>query len=71
MIKVISFTGPLSYAGKYGIAAMLRSDITDQLLDQHRLTYAGSAEQADLTALLIRAEQIHHLDTCLQQLCFR
>ena len=71
MVKVISLTGTLAYAGKYGVAAVLSRDITDQLLNQNGLAHAGAAEQPDLTALLVRAEQIHHLDAGLQQFFLR
>ncbi len=37
-------------------------DVVDELLDQHGLADAGAAEQADLAALGIRREQVHHLD---------
>ena len=43
-------------------------DVVDQLHDQDGLAYAGAAEQADLTALGIRADQVNDLDTGLQDL---
>ena len=54
IVKVISFSGPLTYAGEYGVSAVLCGDIADQLLDQNGLAYAGAAKQTDLAALLIR-----------------
>ena len=71
MIQVVTLTGTLTYTGEYGISAVLGSDITDQLLDQYGLTYSGTAEQTDLTTLLIRAEQVNDLNTGLQQFCVR
>ncbi len=71
MVKVISLTGTLAHAGEHGIAAVLRSDITDQLLNQHRLAHACAAEQTNLTALLIRTEQIYDFNACLQKLLLR
>ena len=68
MIKIISLTGPLTYAGEYGISAVLGSDIADQLLDQDGLSYARTSEESDLTTLLIGAEQVNDLDTGLQDL---
>ena len=65
MVKVISLTGTLAHAGEYGISAMLCGNVADQFLNQHRLSYTGTAEQADLTALLIGAEKVNHLDTGL------
>ena len=40
--------------GVSNVAAVLCSNVTNQLLNQHRLTYAGAAEQTDLTTLLVR-----------------
>ena len=56
--EVVTFTGTFAYTGKDGIAAVLRSDIRDELLDQYGLAYAGTAEEADLTALGIRRQQV-------------
>ena len=71
MIQVVSLTGALPYTGKHRITAVLRGDVTNQLLNQNCLSYAGTAEQSDLSALLIRTKQIHYLDTGLQQLLLR
>ena len=68
MIQVISLTGTLSYTGKYRISAVLCRYVTDQLLNQNGLTNTGTAEQTNLSTLLVRAEKINDLDTCLQQL---
>ena len=65
MIKVITLTGTLSNTGKYGISAMLGCNVTDQLLDQYSLTYTSTAEQTDLTTLLIWAKKVYDLDTGL------
>ena len=65
MVQVVTLTGTLAYTGEYGISAVLGCDITDQLLDQYGLTYTGTTEQTDLTTLLIRAEQVNDLNTCL------
>ena len=48
---------------------MLIRDIGDKLLNQHRLTNTGAAEQTDLTTSLIRAEQVNDLDACLEHFC--
>ena len=71
MVQVIALTGTLPNTGKYGITAVLCGNVTDKLLDQHCLAYAGAAEQTDLSALLVGAEKIYHLDTCLQDLRLR
>ena len=59
MIQVVTLTGTLSYAGKYGVSAMLCGNITDQLLNQYGLTYTRTAEKADLTTLLVGAEKVY------------
>ena len=71
MVKVISLTGALSNACEHGIAAVLRGNVADQLLNQDGLAHAGAAEKPDLSALLVRAQQIHHLDARLQKLFLR
>ena len=68
MIKVVSLTGSLSNTCKYRISAVLGRDVSDKLLDKDCLTYTGTAEEADLTTLLIRTQKINDLDTCLKQL---
>ena len=68
VVQVVAFAGPLADAGKDGHAAMAFGDVVDQFLNQHRLAHAGAAEQADLAALQIRAEQVHHLDAGHQDL---
>ena len=50
---------------------MLCRHVSDQLLDQHGLSHAGSAEQTDLTALGVGRQQIDDLDTGLQNLHHR
>ena len=69
MIKVVSFTGSFSYAGKYGVSAVLSGDVTDKLLNQYGFTYAGTAEQTDFTTLLVRAEKVNDFNTGFQYLC--
>ena len=67
MVQIIALTGTLAYAGEYRISAVLGSNITDQLLDQNGLSYACTAEQTDLTPLLVRAQKVNDLDTGLQK----
>ena len=45
---------------------MRRCDVIDELLDENRLADAGAAEQADLAALGIGADQVDNLDTGLE-----
>ena len=68
MVQIVALPGALAHAGEYGIAAVLRRDVADQLLDEDGFSYAGTAEQTDLTTLLIRAEQVNNLDAGFQHL---
>ena len=67
-VQVVALTGALADAGKYRVTVVLGGDVVDQLLDQHGLADTGTAEQADLTALGVGADQIHDLNAGLQDL---
>ena len=62
VIEVVAFARALADAGEHGVAAIGLRDVVDQLLDQHGLADAGAAEQADLAALRIGAQQVDDLD---------
>jgi len=62
VIEVVALAGALADAGEHRIAAMGLGDVVDELLNEHRLADAGAAEQADLAALGVGREQVHHLD---------
>ena len=47
---------------------MLCRNVADQLLNQDCFSYAGTAEQTDLSAFCIRCKQINDLDTGLEHL---
>jgi hypothetical protein len=47
---------------------VLLGEVVDELLDQHRLADAGSAEQPDLAALRVGGEQVDDLDARLEHL---
>ena len=66
MIQIIALSGPFPDAGEDRISAVFRRNIGDQLLNQNGLAYSRAAEQPNLAALLIRAEQINHLDSGFQ-----
>ena len=68
MIQVISLSCSFTYSGKYGIAAVLGCDISDQLLDQDCLTYTSTAKKSDLSTLLVRTEKVNNFNTSFQQL---
>ena len=62
VIKVIALTRPLANASKHRNAAVALRDIVDEFLNKNRLANTSAAEQADLTALCVRREQIDHLN---------
>ncbi len=62
LIQVSSFARAFAHAGKHRVAAVGLGDVVDQLLDQHRFAHARAAEQADLAALAVWRQQVHHLD---------
>ena len=64
--EVITLSGTLSYSCKNGISAMLRRNIADQLLNEHRLADTCTSEQSDLTTLCIRGKQVNDLDAGLE-----
>src|SRR5699024_7722422 len=66
--EVVSFTGSFSHTGKDRISSMLRSNVVDQLLDQHRLSYSGASEKTDLSAFRVRGQKINNLDPGFQYL---
>ena len=70
MIQVVSFSCSLAYTGKYGISAVLCSDVTDKLLNKNCLTNTGTAEKTDFTTLLIRAKEIYDFNTGFKKFCF-
>ena len=63
-----TFSCSLAYTGEYGNAAVLFRDVADELLDQYRLAYAGSAEQTYLTASGVWRDQVDNLDACFEDL---
>jgi hypothetical protein len=62
VIEVVAFAGALTHAGQNRVAAVGLGDVVDQLLHGHGLADAGAAEQADLAALGVGAEQVDDLD---------
>ena len=66
--QVVAFPRPLSDAGEDGVAAVLRGDVVDELLDDDGLAHPGAAEQPRFPAAHIGAEEIDHLDPRLEDL---
>ena len=62
VIEVVALAGAFAHAGEHRIAAMPLGDIVDELHDEHGLADARAAEQADLAALGVGGQQVHHLD---------
>ena len=67
-VQVVALAGALANAGKHRVTVVLGGDVIDQLLNQNGLADTGAAEQADLTALGVGADQVNHLDTGLKDL---
>ena len=66
--EVVALAAALADAGEHGIAAVLIGDVADQLLDEHRFADARAAEEADLAASGIGAQQVDDLDAGFEQL---
>ena len=69
--QIVALAGTLADAGEDRVAAVLRRNIVDKLLDQHGLADTGTAEETDLAALRVRFQKVDNLDTCLQHLDHR
>ena len=67
-IEVVALTGTLADTCKNRDAAVRSRDVVDQLHDQDGLAYTCAAEQTDLTALCVRADQVDDLDAGLEDL---
>ena len=62
VIEVVAFAGAFTHAGQNRITAVSLGDVVDQFLHGHGLAHARAAEQADLAALGVGAEQVDDLD---------
>jgi len=68
VIEIVPFAGPLAHAREHRQARMLGGDVVDELQHVHGLADARAAEQAHLTALRERADEVDHLDAGLEEL---
>ena len=68
VVQVVTLTGTLANAGEDGIAIVGSGDVVNQFLNQNGLANARAAEQTDLTALGIGADQVDDLDAGFQNL---
>ena len=66
--EVVALAAALADAGEHGVARVLLGDVPDQLLDDDRLADAGATEDADLAALLERADEVDDLEAGLEHL---
>ncbi len=66
--QVVALARALAHAGEDGDAGVLLGDVADQLLDDDGLADAGAAEDADLAALLERADEVDDLEAGLEDL---
>ena len=66
--EVVALAAALADAGEDRHAGVLLGDVPDQLLDDDRLADAGTTEDADLAALLERADQVDDLEPGLEDL---
>src|SRR5439155_2292908 len=64
--QVVALARALAHAGEYRDAAVLQSDVIDQLHDDDGLADARAAEQPDFSAAQIGLEQVDDLDACLE-----
>ncbi len=66
VIQVVTLAHALADTGEDRVTAVLSGDVVDQLLNEHGLTDTGAAEETDLSALNERSEEVHRLDTGLE-----
>ena len=65
-VEVGTLAGTLAHAGEHGGAAMLLSQVVDELLDADGLAHASAAEQTGLTALDVGLDEVDDLDAGLE-----
>ena len=69
--KVIAFTRTFADAGEDGIAAVAGSDVVDEFHDEDGLADTSAAEEADLAAFGIRADEVDDFDPRFKDFRFR
>src|SRR5690606_10469561 len=67
VIEVVPFTSTLTHTREHGQTAVRLGDVVDQLKHVHGLAHTGTTEQAHLTPLGERADQVNHLDARFEQ----
>ena len=66
MPEVIALAGTLAHAGEHRNAAVHRTNVADQFLDDDRLAHAGAAVCANLAAFGERRDEVEHFDARLE-----
>ncbi len=69
--QVVALTGALADAGEHRDTTVVLRDALDHLLDEDGLADARTAEQADLSTLHVRGEEVDRLDAGLEHLGLR
>ena len=67
-IEVVSFTRTLADTRKDRVATVLGSGVADELLNDDGLSYAGAAEDPDLSPLAERSDQVNDFEASLEDL---
>src|SRR6266849_1901229 len=68
--QIVALTGSLAHTTKDRVAAVLRSDIVDQFLEDNGLAHTSATEQAHFPAQRVRSEQVDNLNAGLQDFRF-
>ncbi len=63
MVEIIPLARPLAHSGEDRVAAVFLRDVSDQLLNHHRLADTGTSEQSHFASLHKRTDEIDGLDT--------
>jgi hypothetical protein len=68
VVEVVALAGTFTHPCKYGESAVLFGDVVDELKDDDRLAHASTAKGTDLTSFEEGTDEVHHLDSSLQDL---
>ena len=71
IVEIIALTGAFAHTSENRVTTEQFRDIVDQFLNENGFANTGTAEQANLTALCVWAEQVDHFDTGDQDFSFR
>ena len=71
MVKVITFTGPLTHTGENRHTRVHLGNVVDQFHNQNGFANTGTTEQTNFTTFGVRGEQVDHFDACFQDHRFR